>query len=163
MQTKPCAANPLNIWPLFVIILLSFSLISAVPVRSEILSVKGDNVNFRTGPGINYNIKWLYADGFPVEIVERKGNWVKVRDFEDDSGWLYKTFLSNRAHAIVKANRSNEESINIRSEPSSESKIVGIAYYGVVFKVLKLHSGWVKVEHKSGLTGWISSNLLWGF
>lgn len=126
------------------------------------MSVKGDNIHFRTGPGKNYRIKWIYSDGVPVEVIERKDNWVKVRDFEDDSGWLNKTFLSTHPHAIVKANRSNDESINIRSGPSSESSIVGIAYYGVVFKVLELHSGWVKVRHKTGLTGWISSNLLWG-
>ncbi len=145
------------------IFLCLFSLFFASSARTEIMSVKGDNVHFRTGPGVNYPIKWVYSDGLPVQVLERKGDWVKVRDFEDDSGWLNKAFLTAQLHAVVKANRFNDESINIRSEPSSDSKIVGVAYYGVVFKVLELHSGWVKVQHKTGLTGWISSFLLWGF
>ncbi len=145
------------------IFVFTFTLLSANSAKTEILSVKGDNVHLRTGPGKNYSIKWIYSEGLPVEVLERKGNWVKVRDFDDDSGWLNKEFLSTQTFAIVKANRFKDESINIRSDPSSESTIVGIAYYGVVFKVLTLHSGWVKVRHKTGLTGWISSNLLWGF
>lgn len=139
------------------------SLFTASTATTEILSVKGDNVHFRTGPGENYTIKWLYNDGLPLKVIERKGNWVKLKDFEDDSGWLNKTFLSTQPHAVVKANRFNDESINIRNEPNSKSTIVGKAHYGVVFRVLELHSGWVKVQHKTGLTGWISSNLLWGF
>ncbi|NOR25987.1 MAG: hypothetical protein GQ542_16690 [Desulforhopalus sp.] len=30
-------------------------------------------------------------------------------------------------------------------------------------RILRHQSGWVEVHHESGLTGWISLNLLWGW
>lgn len=147
------------------IVLISFTaffVISASIAHSEMLSIKADKVNLRTGPGKDYSVKWEYGSGFPLKIVDRKGEWFKTKDFENDTGWIHKSLLSDIPHAIVKANRNKDEKINIRSGPGSENKIIGKAYYGVVFRVLKHQSGWVKVKHESGITGWISSNLLWG-
>ncbi len=53
--------------------------------------------------------------------------------------------------------------INIRSGPGTQFKKVGEAYYGVVFDTVTRKAGWVKVEHESGLVGWVKRNLLWGF
>lgn len=155
----------INIWKKFIQSLLFIFLMSifgAISVHSEMLSVKGEKVNLRTGPGKKYPVKWEYGSGFPVEIIESKGDWLKVKDFEDDTGWMHKSLLVNRPRTIVKANRNNDENINIRKGPGSDTKIVGKAYYGVVFRILSHQSGWVEVRHESGLKGWISSHLLWG-
>jgi SH3-like domain-containing protein len=40
---------------------------------------------------------------------------------------------------------------------------VAKAHYGVVFKTLKKKSGWVKVQHEKGVTGWVKRSLLWGY
>jgi SH3-like domain-containing protein len=130
---------------------------------SEMLSVKGDKVNLRSGPGRNYNVKWEYGNGFPLRVIKKKGKWVKVKDFEDDTGWIYKKLLINRPQMIVKSNRGTEEKINIRSGPGTKKKIVGKAYYGVVFSTIEQKSGWVRVKHQSGLEGWIKRSLLWGY
>lgn len=130
--------------------------------QAEMLSVKGEGVNLRTGPGKQYDVKWIYGSGYPVELLERTGEWYKVVDFEDDTGWLHTSVLANTLHAIVKANRDNAEKINIRRGPGSDTKIVGKAHYGVVFKVVGRQSDWIKVQHESGLTGWVYWQLLWG-
>ena len=64
---------------------------------------------------------------------------------------------------IVKANKGQDKKINIREKPGTKNKIVGQAYYGVVFNALQKKADWVKVKHESGLTGWIKQSLLWGF
>jgi len=135
---------------------------AALSAYTQTLSIKGDNVHLRTGPGTQYKIKWEYGDGFPVEVVERQGEWVKTKDFEGDTGWIHDSLLVNIAHAVVKANKNKDENINIRNGPGSDYEVIGKAYYGVVFKVLQHQSGWVEVQHESGLKGWVSSNLLWG-
>ena len=127
------------------------------------LSVNGDKVNLRSGPGKKYIIKWEYGFGFPLVVVKKKGKWVKVKDFEGDSGWIYKNLLTDNPRMIVKANRNQNESINIRQAPGTKGKIVGKAYYGVVFSTIEQRSGWVKVKHDTGLKGWIKRSLLWGY
>ena len=126
-------------------------------------SIKGDKVQLRSGPGTKYSSKWEYGDGFPLKVLTRKGSWVKVKDFENDTGWVYKQFLSPKPHMIVKVNKGKKKKINIRSGPGTKYKVVGKAYYGVVFETLSQKQGWAKVKHESGLTGWVKRSLLWGY
>lgn len=140
----------------------SFFLLSSF-TYAEMLTVNADKVNLRGGPGTKYPVSWEYGVGFPVEVVKKNGNWVNVRDFENEEGWIYKSLLSKQPQVIVIANKNTDGKVNIREQPSIKSNIVGKAYYGVVFKKVKTESGWVKVEHETGLSGWIKRNLLWGY
>lgn len=130
---------------------------------AEMLSVKGDNINIRSGPGLKYPAKWEYSSGFPVKVIQKKGSWIKIRDFESDTGWIHRSLLADKPRMIIKANKNVDKNVNIRSGPSTKTKIVGKAYYGVVFSTLERKPGWTKVEHNSGLVGWVSSSLLWGY
>lgn len=147
------------------LLIILFSLVFSLPYTAvaEMLSVNGDKVNLRSGPGKKYNVKWEYGDGFPLQVLKKKGKWVKVKDFEGDSGWIYRKLLLSKPQMIVKANRNTDQKINIRKEPGTGKKIVGKAYYGVVFSTIEQKSGWVKVKHESGLEGWIKRSLLWGY
>ncbi len=126
--------------------------------EAKMVSISGGKVNLRSGPGTKYAIQWEYGKGFPLRILSSKGNWYKVQDFENDSGWVYKKMVNRTPHLIVKRKR-----INIRSNPSSRSKLIGKADYGVVFKTLEQKKGWAKVKHENGLSGWVRRDLLWGF
>ena len=139
------------------------AILAPLSVFAKMVSVVGENVNLRSGPGTNYAVKWKYGSGFPLRVLEEKGKWLKVEDFENDTGWLYKKLTSRSGHMIVKVNKDKNRKINIRSGPGTKYPIVGKAYYGVVFKTLKQQSGWANVKHDSGLEGWIRRDLLWGF
>ncbi|SHH87786.1 SH3 domain-containing protein [Desulfofustis glycolicus] len=136
-----------------------------LPVRAsaEMVSVSGDDVNLRGGPGTTYSVKWRYGSGFPLRVIDKKGEWLKVEDFENDTGWLHRSLIKNTGFMIVKANKDSDKRINIRSGPGTQYKIVGMAHYGVVFKTIKQQQGWAHVRHESGLEGWIKRTLLWGF
>lgn len=155
---KPFAKKVLFV---FSVLMCNFILISTVSAKMG--SVVGDKVQLRTGPGTKYTAKWQYGDGFPLKIITKKGNWLKVSDFENDTGWIFKKYISKTPHMIVKVNKGKTRKINIRSGPGTKFKIVGQAYYGVVFTTISQKSGWAKVKHDSGLTGWIKRSLLWGF
>lgn len=129
----------------------------------EMMSVNSDSVNLRSGPGTSYDVLWEYGKGFPLIIVQRKGDWVKVKDFENDAGWIFKSLLSKKGHLIVKVNKDKNRKINIRSGPGTKYRVVGKAYYGVVFETLEQKDGWAKIKHDTGLVGWIKRSLLWGF
>jgi SH3-like domain-containing protein len=133
------------------------------PAFAKMGSIKGERVQLRSGAGTKYASKWEYGNGFPLKILSRKGNWVKVKDFENDTGWVYKDYLSSTPHMIVKVNKGKKRKINIRSGPGTNYKVIGKAYYGVVFKTLQQKKGWARVTHESGLTGWIKRGLLWGY
>ena len=154
--------NVLKCFSCFVILTI-FLFVSAISASAEMISIKGDKVNLRKGPGTKYSIVWEYGDGYPLQIVSKKGNWFEVKDFENDSGWIHKSLTQYSPHVIVKVNHNSEEKINIRKEPNASTDVVGKAQYGVVFKTIKRQSGWVNIKHDSGLSGWVKESLLWGY
>lgn len=143
--------------------LVLFSLFLTTNAYSEMMSINGQKVNLRSGPGTKYAVKWEYGSGFPVKVLQHKGKWAKIRDFEGDTGWVHTSLLSKKPQVIVRANKGHDKKINIREKPGTKNKIVGQAYYGVVFKALQKKADWIKVMHESGLTGWIKQSLLWGY
>ena len=144
----------------FYLIVFLFFFTSAAYAKQ--VSVNGENVNLRSGPGTSYQVKWEYGKGFPLQIVERKGEWVRVSDFEKDTGWIHGSLLSDTRFVIINVHKNSKKQVNIRSGPSTGENIVGKAYYGVVFERIDQKNGWSKVRHENGLVGWIKDTLLWG-
>jgi SH3-like domain-containing protein len=146
----------------FIILTFALSLLDFSSAKAEMSSVQGDKTSLRQHPDKSSSVLWELNNGFPVEILKRKGEWVNIKDFENDSGWIHKSRISRKSHVIVKANKNEEQSVNIRSSPNTNSASIGNAFYGVVFAVIEKKGSWVQVQHDSGVSGWIKSDLLWG-
>src|SRR6056297_2139764 len=95
---------------LFVIFLFLFVFYASS--FAEMMSVNGDAVNLRSGPGTNYDVKWEYGKGFPLKVVSKRGDWIQVSDFENDTGWIYRPLLVDKGHMIVKVNKDKNSKIN---------------------------------------------------
>jgi SH3-like domain-containing protein len=149
-------------WISLLLLLLTWS-VCGQAAGITMVSVAGEKVNLRKGPSTQYPIIWELGKGFPLKVIGSQGNWIKVADFENDVGWIYKNLVSKKPHLIVQINKNSRARINIRSGPGTKYEIVGKAEYGVVFETLKRGDGWVKVRHEKGLTGWVKRNLLWGW
>ena len=130
---------------------------------AEMVSIRGDDVNMRSGPGTKYKVLWELGSGFPLVVLKRSGKWIRVRDFEGTIGWVHRDVVNRTGHMIVKVHKNSKKRINVRSGPGTKYRIVAKAYYGVVFKTLKQKNGWVNVQHEKGVTGWVKRSLLWGW
>ncbi len=137
---------------------LFFIFISTAAAHAKMVSVSVVKLNLRSGPGTKYAVQWEYGKGVPLSVLRTKGNWYKVKDFENDVGWVYKKMVNRKPYMIVK-----KKKINIRSGPGTKFKLVGKAEYGVVFATLEQKPGWAKVKHENGLQGWVKRDLVWGF
>lgn len=122
------------------------------------VSVKGSTLNMREGPSTNSAVLWELKRGYPLLITERKGRWIKVRDFEGDTGWVARSLTGNTPHHVVKSKVAN-----IRSGPGTQHRIVGKAEYGELLRTRQKRADWVRVEREEGVGGWIAKKLLWGF
>lgn len=136
--------------------LLSFLLITSAHAV-EYLTVTTDNANVRTGAGTNYPSSMELFQGYPLKVMNKVGEWYQVVDFENDSGYIHQSVVKKGESAIV----NSEKSVNMRSEPSTESAVVADVERGVVVTVLATKGKWSQVRHSSGTTGWIYSPLLW--
>jgi SH3-like domain-containing protein len=122
---------------------------------AEYASIKKDGINIRSGPSTENEVLWEVFQGYPVEILKREGDWVYIRDFEDDKGWIYGPLLSDEKTMIVTV-----DTANMRSGPSTDDKIIATVKKGVVFKPIEQKGKWIKVRYKNEITGWMYDTLL---
>ncbi|MCK8603825.1 SH3 domain-containing protein [Desulfoferrobacter suflitae] len=133
-------------------------LFSATLAQAKMVSVARDKVNMRSGPGLNYAVLWELGEGYPLEVIERKNGWLKVKDFEDDTGWIYAKLVSDKAYLVVM-----KERINLRSGPGVTYSVVGKVQRGEVLRRIKQDKDWFQVKHENGLAGWVRKDLVWGW
>ncbi len=125
--------------------------------NTETVSVLKDGANVRTGPDAKDPVAMELFQGYPLKVVEKKGEWLKVSDFENDTGWINNKMVGPGNTVIVSAKKP----INMRSEPKESGAIVANIEHGVVLTKISSKGEWVKVKHTKGTEGWISKKLLW--
>ena len=144
-----------------IIILFFFSLIWLNNLHAnepkKFLSLKNDEVNVREGPSIDYPIKLVYNKKFlPVQILDSWDNWKKIRDFEDNSGWIHVSLLSGKRTAINKLKNSI-----IFTSNTIYSKPLASVDKGRLLFIKKCKLLWCKVSSGKYI-GWIQKKSLWG-
>ena len=143
----------LRILPLAAVLLAG----AAVHAQQHV-SVRGDAANMRSGPGMGHAVHWSLGQGYPLRVVGRQGPWLRVKDFENDGGWVHRSVTSTAPHMVVKTKVGN-----LRQEPSTRSRVVGKLTYGEVVQTLQKRPGWAKVQREDGQKGWAARGLLWGW
>lgn len=130
----------------------------AAVLAQPMVSVDRPVLNMRSGAGTDKPVLWALAQGFPLQVLDKEGPWLKVKDFEGDLGWVYQPLVGKKAHVIVRATVAN-----VRSAPNLRSPIRGKVQYGEVLRTLEKKKAWVRVQRQSGTQGWIYKPLVWGW
>lgn len=127
--------------------------------QAKMVSIVGDMVNMRSGPGNNYEVVWELGQGYPLMVIDQQEDWLKVADYEDDIGWVKKDQVAEKAYLVVK-----KKIINIRSGPGENYRVIRQAQQGVVFRTLEKKDDWVKIRHEEeNVIGWVQRSLMWGW
>ena len=134
------------------------ALSTSMAQAQSMVSVKGSTLNMREGPGTHTPVLWELKQGYPLQVTQRKGSWVQVRDFEGDTGWVARSLTGSTPHHVVKSRVAN-----LRSGPGTQHRILARVEYGELLRTREKRADWVRVERSEGVSGWIAKRLLWGF
>ena len=141
---------------LFFFILLSFYS-SFADENINFLSLKNDEVNLRRGPSFEYPIKLAYKKKYlPVIILSKSETWRKIKDFENNTGWIHISQLSKKKSAINIKNNSI-----LYKKPTIYSKPIAKLEAGRLVLIKRCKEKWCKIT-TGDFKGWIFENSLWG-
>ena len=140
------------------VILLFFYLTNFVLASEEyFLTLRNDTVNLRQGPSFEYPIKIFYKKKYlPVLIQDKSGNFKKIRDHENNSGWIHVSQLSKKNAAITV-----DKNVMVFKNPTLYSKPLLILEKGKLCLVVKCKNEWCKIKVDK-YSGWIKKESLWG-
>ncbi len=131
--------------------------LAAGSASAETLSVKVASANFRARPHEAAELKFSADKFFPVDVIEKKSGWVKVKDFEGDEAWVLEKMLGTTPSVVVAT-----EKANIREAASTTSDVLFTVKHGEVFKIEERKGDWLKVVDANGDGGWIRHDMVWG-
>lgn len=143
-------------------------LAALLPATLAVLSTAAQAVDFRSvwpGPAVMYDAPGLRSKkvfvapaGMPVELVITTGDWSRVRDAGGDLAWIENKFLSNKRTLVVEVPQATA-----RASASDTAAVVFNASKGVVLELAEpVTSGWIKVRHRDGETGYVKASDVWG-
>ena len=144
----------------FIISIFLFFIFSSVSFANEelnFLSLKNDEVNLRLGPSFEYPIKLTYNKKYlPIIILDKSETWRKIKDFENNSGWIHISQLSKRQTAI-----NNKNNSILFKKATIYSKPIARLESGRLVIINKCNLKWCKIT-SGNFNGWIEKNSLWG-
>lgn len=140
----------------FAILVLLGLLLPLHAYSQERLAVQKPTVHVRSGPGTNFPTLWDAEMNYPVQVLEKKNNWVRFRDFEGYEGWISSPLLAKSDTVVVKRGQ-----VNVRSGPGTNHEVAFIVEKGVPFRVVTRKGDWIQIKHADGDTGWIKKDLVW--
>ena len=121
------------------------------------VSLRADEVNVRTGPGVRYPIDWVFVrKDMPVEIIGEYETWRQIRDFTGTSGWVHQSMLSGHRTIMISGDISE-----LHKDASGQAPIVARSEPGVVGDLLTCAEDWCEVQ-VTGHRGWVERSKLWG-
>ena len=121
------------------------------------LTLRNDKVNLRQGPSLNYPIKLVYNKKFlPILIKDKSGNFRKVLDHENNSGWIHISQLSKKKAAL-----SILDELIVFQKPSIYSKPLVKLEIGRLCLVKKCKNDWCKIK-TGNYSGWVEKQNLRG-
>lgn len=128
-------------------------------------------VNLRRKPSMSAGIIQVLARGTTVYVIGHSGNWDKVELTDGTVGYVISSALDSGAtrssnpvapssagtpRATRRSVASTVSGLNVRSAPSTGSRVVGSAAKGQHLEVLGYKNGWYKVRLPNGQIGWVS-------
>lgn len=121
------------------------------------VSLKSEEVNVRTGPGVQYPIEWVFTRrNMPVEVIEQYEYWRKIRDVEGTTGWVHNSMISGKRYALVTGDLRS-----LRRKPEPGSPDAAKLEPGVIGQILECEGAFCRVE-AGGVKGWLARTEFWG-
>lgn len=145
--------NPLR-FVLLITLLCSASAASAM----DFVSVSESSAILYDAPSIKAKKKYVVNRYMPFEQIVVLDNWVKVRDSKGELSWIEKRALSSKRYVFALA-----PLLDVFAKPDSGSgKVFSVRQQVALEYVDSTGTGWIKVRHQGGDTGFARSTEVWG-
>ena len=141
-----------------ILLILSIFIVNNSFAETEYyLTLRSNKVNLRQGPSLSHPIKLVYKKKFlPVLVLDKSYNFRKIKDHENNSGWIHISQLSKKKAAL-----NNKDKSIIFRKPSEYSKPLAVVQKGRLCLINKCKIDWCKI--KTGqFVGWIKKENLVG-
>ena len=121
------------------------------------LTLRNNTANLRQGPSFDYPVKIFYTKKYlPVLVLDTSSNFRKIKDHENNTGWIHVSQLSKKKAAITV-----DDQLIIFKNSIIFSKPLAVLEKGRLCLISKCDENFCKIktgEYKC----WVRKQSLWG-
>ena len=156
------------------LLLLAAGVWGSQPAAAAVfLSTKVDRANMRLGPGLDYPVRAQFRiRHWPLELLDRYGDWRRVRDWHGEEGWMHKRLLSTARYVLIRPQHELDASsdsqaqrqkrtIRLYRSPDMRSRVVAFVQTGVAAQLENCDTIWCRIRLPQH-AGWVVRVALWG-
>lgn len=137
---------------------VALTLLPAAASAIDFKSVAAAPAVMFDAPGQKARKLFVAPAGMPVEVVLVSGDWTRVRDVTGELSWIESRLLSARRTLVVEV-----PTATVRASAAESAAVVFSAAKGVLLELAEpIASGWIKVKHRDGDTGFVKAAEVWG-
>ena len=137
--------------------LVVLAVAAPLAAHAEFRSI-GEPAVMYDAPSVRASKLYVAGRNLPVEVISTDGAWVKVRDPFGGLSWVERKALAERRTVLVTAAVAD-----VRSRAEDAAPLAFQAQAGVVLEVIEAGpSGWARVRHADGATGYVRITQVWG-
>jgi len=141
---------------IFIFILL-FTNIYFLSAEEYFLTLRNNTTHLRQGPSFDYPVKIFYKKKYlPVLIQDSSDNFRKIRDHENNTGWIHISQLSKKKAALAL-----DDQIIIFKNATMFSAPLAVLEKGRLCLISKCNDQWCKII-TGKYSGWVKKQSLWG-
>ena len=130
-----------------------------------VIAQVNDYVNVRSGPGEDYEIVGKLYNKSVGDLLEEDGEWIKIKS-GNCTGYVKGEFVVTGEEAVALAKevgtrmaKVTTTTLYVRSEPSTESEVLGMVPMDDELTVSEELDGWAKVSVEEG-DGYVSTEFV---
>lgn len=134
-------------------------LISATAAHAvEYVSVSESNAILYDAPSIKAKKLFVVNRYMPFEQVVTLDSWVKVRDRSGGLYWVEKRLLSNKRYVFALL-----PLVDVRAAPDfGSARLFQVRQQVALERIDSTGTGWIRVRHQDGNTGYVRKTEVWG-
>ena len=142
---------------IFFILFFFFININILFTEEYFLTLKYNTVNLRQGPSFDYPVKIFYKKKhLPVLVVDSSDNFRKIKDHENNTGWIHRSQLSKKKAALTYVDK-----VTMFKNSTIFSTPLAILEKGRLCLISKCSDEWCKIKTDT-YSGWVKKKSLWG-
>tara|TARA_B100000780_G_C20895033_1_gene356187 strand:- start:144 stop:593 length:450 start_codon:yes stop_codon:yes gene_type:complete len=137
--------------------IIIFNLVNFLSAEEYFATLRFNDGNLRQGPSFDYPVKIFYKKKhLPVLVLDKSGNFRKIKDHENNTGWIHRSQLSPKKAALTLRDR-----IIVFKNPTIFSTPLVALEKGRLCLISKCNDRWCKIKTDKYF-GWIKKDSLWG-
>ena len=140
------------------IVLASVLFAASQASAAEFRSVAENAAVLYDAPSAKAKKLYVVNQGYPVEVVVVVEGWSKVRDATGEMTWIESRQLSEKRTVMVRMPIAQ-----VREAADDAAPVAFQAQQNVLLELLEVTgSGWLRVRHRDGQTGYVRVAQVWG-